>query len=400
MPHRPALAVEVNDVDPREWSPELAAAWGGVAGDPAAWAAKAVEAGADLIALRLRGAHPEFGDASAEHCVATVQSVLGAVGVPLVVYGPGVAEKDNEVLVAVAEATKGERLALGLCEDKNYRTIVAAALGNGHLVVAFSPIDVNLAKQLNILISDMGLPLDRVLMDPNTGALGYGIEYTYSVMERLRLAALMGDAMTQQPMICNLGEESWRQKESRVAEGVPEAWGTLALRGQAWEVTTALTVLEAGADIVVLRHPGSLAAVREALDDLDRRRDEGSVTHGPDRAADLQAPAQDQLQGVRLSDLSCLCHEARPEGRRARRLPVCERRSQNGPRRRLGAAHPAGRRGRRRAPLRGGQRGGDVPPREDLLPPARAGRAAAQRRRRARRGAPPASPATRSSGSA
>ena len=190
------------------------------------------------------------------------------MGVPLVVYGPGVAEKDNEVLVAVAEATKGERLALGLCEEKNYRTIVAAALGNGHLVVAFSPIDVNLAKQLNILISDMGLALDRVLMDPNTGALGYGIEYTYSVMERLRLAALMGDAMTQQPMICNLGEESWRQKESRVAEGVPAAWGTLALRGQAWEVTTALTVLETGADIVVLRHPGSLAAVREALDDL------------------------------------------------------------------------------------------------------------------------------------
>ena len=267
-PHRAAVAIEVNDVDPREWSPTLAAAWAGVAGDAAAWAVKAVEVGADLIALRLRGAHPEFGARSADECVATVKAVLGAVGVPLVVYGPGVAEKDNEVLVAVAEATKGERLALGLCEDKNYRTIVAGALGNGHLVVAFSPIDVNLAKQLNILISDMGLPLERVLMDPNTGALGYGIEYTYSVMERLRLAALMDDAMTQQPMICNLGEESWRQKESRASEGLPEAWGDQALRGEAWETTTALTVLEAGADIVVLRHPGAVAAVQAALDDL------------------------------------------------------------------------------------------------------------------------------------
>jgi acetyl-CoA decarbonylase/synthase complex subunit delta len=267
-PHRPALAVEVNDAAPAEWSPALAAAWGGAASEPAAWASAAVEAGADLIALRLRGAHPEFGDASAEQCVATVKSVLGAVGVPLVVYGPGVAEKDNEVLVAVAEAAKGERLALGLCEDKNYRTIVAAALANGHLVVAFSPIDVNLAKQLNILISDMGLPLDRVLMDPNTGALGYGIEYSYSVMERLRLAALQGDGMTQQPMICNLGEESWRQKEGRATEGVPAAWGASALRGVAWEVTTGLTVLQAGADIVVLRHPGSVAALREALDEL------------------------------------------------------------------------------------------------------------------------------------
>ena len=148
-----------------------------------------------------------------------MKKVLAAVGVPLIVYGPGVADKDNEVLVAVAEAAKGERVALGICEDKNYRTIVAAALANGHLVVARTPIDVNLAKQLNILISDMGLPLDRILMDPTTGALGYGIEYTYSVMERLRIAALMGDGMTQQPMIVTVGEESWRQKESKVAGG-------------------------------------------------------------------------------------------------------------------------------------------------------------------------------------
>ncbi len=153
-------------------------------------------------------------------------------------------------------------------------------------MVAFSPIDVNLAKQLNILISDMGLPLERVLMDPNTGALGYGIEYSYSVMERLRLAALMGDAMTQQPMICNLGEESWRQKESRAATGVPDAWGTLATRGLAWEVATALCVLEAGADIVVLRHPASLAALRAALDDLT-----GAGLPADAAAPDAAAPA-------------------------------------------------------------------------------------------------------------
>ena len=269
-PHMPALAVQVDDVAPDGWSPALAAAWGGEAADPAAWAAKAVAAGADLVAVKLRGAHPEFGDRSADECVATVKAVLGGVGVPVVVYGPGTADKDNEVLVAVAEATKGERLALGLCEDKNYRTIVAAALGNGHLVVAFSPIDVNLAKQMNILIGDMGLPLDRVLMDPNTGALGYGIEYTYSVMERLRLASLMGDAMTQQPMICNLGDEAWRQKESRAADGVPEAWGALETRGVAWETATAMTVLEAGADVLVLRHPETLATMRAALDDLTK----------------------------------------------------------------------------------------------------------------------------------
>jgi acetyl-CoA decarbonylase/synthase complex subunit delta len=242
-PHPPVIAAEVVDVYPEDWSPALLAALGETAKDPAAWAQAGVAAGAELIALKLRSAHPERGDAGEADCV----------------------EKDNEVLVAVAEATKGERLVLASCEDKNYRTIVAAALGNGHLVSAFSPIDVNLAKQLNILIRDMGLPLERVLMDPNSGALGYGIEYTYSVMERLRLAALMGDAMTQQPLICNLGEEAWRQKEAKATDGVPESWGDLADRGVIWEVTTATTLLHAGADIVVLRHPRSIAAIRDVI---------------------------------------------------------------------------------------------------------------------------------------
>ena len=112
-------------------------------------------------------------------------------------------------------------MALGVCEDKNYRTIVAAAMANDHLVVARTAMDVNLAKQLNILISDMGLPLNRIIMDPTTGALGYGFEYGYSVMERLRLAALQGDGMTQLPMMVTPGEECWKTKESKVGEGRP-----------------------------------------------------------------------------------------------------------------------------------------------------------------------------------
>jgi acetyl-CoA decarbonylase/synthase complex subunit delta len=136
------------------------------------------------------------------------------------------------------------------------------------LVVASSPIDVNLAKQLNILISDMRLPLDRVLVDPTTGALGYGLEYTYSVMERLRLAALTGDGMTQQPMICFVGEESWRQKESRAAEGVPAQWGDVAKRGVTWETVTAAALLQSGADIVVLRHPQTVPIIRSTIDKL------------------------------------------------------------------------------------------------------------------------------------
>ena len=179
---------------------------------------------------------------------------------PLLVYGPGMADKDNEVLVAVAEATKGEQLALGVCEEKNYRTIVAAALGNGHLVIGETPIDVNLAKQLNILISDMGLSLDRVLMDPNTGALGYGLEYT-----------LLGD-----------GAAAARRPDGRrhdaAAHGLPGRRGGLAPEGGARRRRRPRGVgrprhqrrglgdqhrpalLEAGADILLLRHPDSAAA--------------------------------------------------------------------------------------------------------------------------------------------
>jgi acetyl-CoA decarbonylase/synthase complex subunit delta len=128
--------------------------------------------------------------------------------------------------------------------------------------------DVNLSKQLNILISDMGLPLDRLLMDPTTAALGYGMEYGYSAMERLRLAALQGDAMTQAPMIVTPGFEAWKAKESKVGEGVPEAWGEWQERGIIWETLTAVTLIESGADIVVLRHPESIKRVQAAIEDL------------------------------------------------------------------------------------------------------------------------------------
>jgi acetyl-CoA decarbonylase/synthase complex subunit delta len=156
----------------------------------------------------------------------------------------------------------------GYRRRQNYRTIIATAMANGHLVNARSPIDVNLAKQLNILISYMGMPLDRVLMDPTTGALGYGIEYGFSAMERLRQAALQGDAMTQLPMLVTPGYEAWKTKEAKVNTGVPEAWGDWMERSINWETLTALTLIEAGADIVVLRHAESVRRVKLAIADL------------------------------------------------------------------------------------------------------------------------------------
>jgi acetyl-CoA decarbonylase/synthase complex subunit delta len=261
-PNKPVIAIEIKSRKPEDWSPLLADVWGDAMADPAQWAKKAEEAGADLIVLGLTV------EDSPDDAVKAAKSVLGATGLPLIVWGPGQVEKDNELLVPVSEVAKGEKLVLGICEDKNYRTIVATAMANGHLVEARAPMDVNLSKQLNILISDMGMPKDRILMDPTTGALGYGIEYGYSVMERLRLAALQGDAMTQLPMIVTPGFEAWKTKEAKVGEGVPEAWGDWNARSINWETLTAMSLIESGADIVVLRHPESVKRIKDAVEEL------------------------------------------------------------------------------------------------------------------------------------
>ncbi len=267
-PNPPVVAIEIKDHRPEDWSPLLLDALGDAANDPAAWAKAAEAAGADVLVLYLSLTGLDGQTTKPEAAVAATKAVLAASGLPLLVFGPGQADVDNDLLVPVSEATKGERLVLGICEDKNYRTIVATSMANGHLVSARTPMDVNLCKQLNILVSDMGLPLDRILMDPTTGALGYGIEYGYSAMERLRLAALQGDSMTQFPMIVTPGFEAWKTKESKVGEDVPAAWGDWLTRAINWETLTAVTLLEAGADIVALRHPESVRRVHKAIADL------------------------------------------------------------------------------------------------------------------------------------
>ena len=173
------------------------------------------------------------------------------------------------MLKKVAERVTDTVLAIGSATDENYKPITAAALGYGHVVIAETPIDVNMAKQLNILITQMGLAADRVLIDPSVGAVGYGVEYAFTVMQRLRLAALnQNDDMTQMPMICNLGREAWRTKEARATAEEEPTWGDPAKRGVLWEATTAITFALAGADVLVMRHPEAVATVRTAIDGL------------------------------------------------------------------------------------------------------------------------------------
>jgi len=268
IPNSPRIAIEITSRRPDDWSPLLMEAWGDVVNDPATWAKAAEEAGADLILLQLILTKDGSEPTTAADASAVTRAVLEATGLPILVFGPGQVDADNELLVAVAEEAAGERVVLGVCEEKNYRTIVAAALAHGHLVNSRTPMDVNLAKQLVILISDMGLPLERILMDPTTAGLGYGIEYGYSVMERLRIAALQGDKMTQLPMLVTPGYEAWRQKEAKVGEGVPEAWGDWHERAILWEVMTATALVESGADILVLRHPETVKQVKAFVEKL------------------------------------------------------------------------------------------------------------------------------------
>jgi len=267
QPHRPAIAIEIRDVEPKDWPSLLVSAWGDALKDPAKWAKKAAEYGADLLYVRLASAHPEEGNTGAAEARKTADAILSAVDLPLIFAGPDVADKDNEVLVAVSDVAKGQRVGLGNCVEKNHKTIAATCIADGHVAIAKTPIEINLAKQLNILLSDVGLAADSILMDPTTGALGYGLEYTYSVMERLRLAALMGDAMTSMPMICTVGEESWRQKESKSLDA-PKSWGDATERALVWEEVTAIGLLASGGDIVVLRHPQTVAAVKSVLDKM------------------------------------------------------------------------------------------------------------------------------------
>ncbi len=268
LPNKPVLALEVKDRRPDDWSELLLKEWGDAMNDPGEWAKAAENAGADLLMMTLSLTDASGQPNKPKAAVDAVGKVLKSTGLPLMVFGPGQVDIDNELIVPIAENFKGERLLLGLCEDKNYRTIVASAMANGHLVNARTAMDVNLAKQLNILIKDMGLPLERIIMDPTTGALGYGFEYGYSVMERLRLAALQGDTMTQMPMLVTPGEECWKTKEAKVGTDVPESWGNWLERSITWETLTSVMLIEAGADILVLRHPESLRRTRKAIEDL------------------------------------------------------------------------------------------------------------------------------------
>ena len=165
--------------------------------------------------------------------------MLAAVDLPLIIWGCDVPEKDQMVMPKVAEAAQGENCLLGAATETEYRTLAAAAQAYRHKLITLAPCDINKSKQVNILVSDTGFPLTDIVIYPTTAALGYGMEYVYSILERGRLAALAGDRLMAQPVILDVGYEAWRAKEARAGDGDADAWGPIAERGPAWEAVTA-----------------------------------------------------------------------------------------------------------------------------------------------------------------
>jgi acetyl-CoA decarbonylase/synthase complex subunit delta len=259
IPNKPRIAYEIWDIPPVDWGNELENAYGKSINNPFTWAEQCVkEFKAELLCLKLQSIHPDFGNKGPREAAEFVAQLLKTVGVPLIITGCDDNDKDNLVIPQVSEAAKKEKCLIGLALQDNYKTLTASVLADGHSIIAQSPIDINIAKQLNILISDMGLSLERIVIDPTIGALGYGLEYAYSIMERARLAALSGDKTLACPFICFVGQETWKTKEAKAEIN----------QGIAWEAITATSLIQSGADLLVMRHPKAIEKVNNFIKKL------------------------------------------------------------------------------------------------------------------------------------
>jgi acetyl-CoA decarbonylase/synthase complex subunit delta len=253
---RPLLALEVHDVILPDQNRHLRMIWS--EDDLLARIKKAESCSPDLLCLRFISAHPDLQRASEEQSAELLRRARAVTDLPFIIVGCGNHAKDEELLPLLSEAAKGENALIGVATEENYRMLAVSCVANGHSLIAETPLDVSLAKQLNILISTAGLPIERIVMHHATAALGYGLEYCYSIMEKSRLAALEGDLMLSPVMLNFVGQESWKTKEAQKSE----------VLGVNWEVVTSIAYIEAGADILVLSHPESCIRLHALLESL------------------------------------------------------------------------------------------------------------------------------------
>ncbi|MBI4650497.1 acetyl-CoA decarbonylase/synthase complex subunit delta [Candidatus Desantisbacteria bacterium] len=263
IPNIPRIAVEITDVYPEDWADPLKSVYGDIMKDVSGWA-KYVEEKIkpDMLALRLIGTHPDRQNRSAIEAADTVKKVVDAINIPLIILGSNHVEKDTEIIQKCAEAAKGKSAIIGKAQEANYKTFAAAATSCGHSIIALSDLDINLAKQLNILLTQSGFPAEKIFMDTMSSALGYGMEYTFSVIERIKIAALMqNDTMMQMPIVNDVGIEAWKVKESKdTTTEVP--------MGVMWEAITSMSFLSAGGDMLIMRHPEAVNIIRKTVNKL------------------------------------------------------------------------------------------------------------------------------------
>jgi len=269
MPNLPKIAMEVWDCPPEEWAEAALEPFAGVTDDPVAWAKKCInDYGAEMIALQLVSTDPNGLNRGAEEAAEVVKKVADAIDVPLIVWGCGDKEKDTEVLRRVCELCQGKNLIIGPAAEENHKKIGASAIGYHHTVISSTPMDINLAKQLTILLGNLGVPNESIVIDPTTSCIGYGMEYGYSVMERIRMAGLtQQDEKLQFPIICNIAKEVWKTKEVHLADNELNM-GDARKRGILMEAMSAMILLLAGGDILIMRHPEAIRLIRDMMADL------------------------------------------------------------------------------------------------------------------------------------
>ena len=270
MSRLPRIAMEVWDMPPEEWAEAALEPFAGVTNDPVAWAKKCInDYGAEMICLQLVSTDPNGLNRGADEATAVVKKVADAIDVPLIVWGTANHDKDAEVLRKVCEVCQGKNLIIGPIEEGDYKKIGAAAIGYHHTVIASTPIDINLAKQLNILLGNLGVPDELIIMDPTVSCIGYGIEYCYSVMERMRMAGLtQQDEKLQFPLICNISKEVWKAKEVHIPTEEDPKLGDAKKRGILLEAMSAMVLLLTGGDVIIMRHPEAIRLVREMIAEL------------------------------------------------------------------------------------------------------------------------------------
>jgi acetyl-CoA decarbonylase/synthase complex subunit delta len=268
--NKPAIALDVFDMKPTNWPEYLLNYFKDVADDPIKWAKKCIEEfGADAICLHLTKINPEIGSMTPEEAGELVKSIREAIDKPLIVYADAPLEIVAEVMKKVSEKNSESNILLGWVEEDNYKTLAASTIGYKNNLIALNPLDVNIAKQLNILLTQLGLSADRIAMDPSSSGLGYGIEYCFSAMERLKIAALLqDDKMTQMPIINNIAAEIWKVKEVKESEKAYPEWGNLEERGINWETISAMCMLLSGSNIITMRHPKAVKLIKEIISEL------------------------------------------------------------------------------------------------------------------------------------